>query len=635
MSLIQCLDLGMEFAGNQIFSKLSCSIEHNSKIGLVGANGSGKSTLIKLMLGEFPPSAGTVQRAKKLNIGYLSQSPIFAEDEVLYHYIQKARPDIYQLNLEMQHLSALLSQSHTEATETKLNACIEKMHAIGAFEHENQIKYVLSSLGFSETDWQKRIHAFSGGERTRISLAAILLTDYDLLILDEPTNHLDLAMTRWLERYLWENPRPYLVVSHDRIFLDNTVSTIFYLDGGTLGISKGNYSSFYEAFQIAQKSQMRQYARQQKFIAETQAFIQKNIAGQKTAQAKSRLKMLSRMEIVQKPQEQKQRKLHLAESSRSGNDVFILKELSFGIGESRILAEDVNISAHYRDRIALIGPNGCGKSTLLKVLRDEHDILLGELKIGASLQIGYYDQYQNLIDESLTVLESLWALEPLKPKGYVLSWLARFGFTGDEVEKRVSVLSGGEKSRLYLCLLIHEKPNLLILDEPTNHLDIPMRDALLEALQEFKGTLIFVSHDRHFIRALASKYWVFSRKLEGNRIYSTIEEPDTDSEGAIELSFYMPELPKSIVQRTEKKRKINPWHLEQLQKAIHENEAAIRQCQQRLDDIHELLSDNKTYQDQEHVKELNNEQSVLESKIKDHKDRISQLEDQYLELAYD
>lgn len=634
MSLIQCLDLGMEFAGKQLFSELSCSIEHNSKIGLVGANGSGKSTLIKLMLGMLQPSNGQVLRAKKLNIAYLSQNPAFAENEVLYHHIQKARPDIYHLNMELQALSAELSLNHSEATEAKLNATIEKMHTIGAFEHENQIKYVLSSLGFDQSQWQKRIHSFSGGERTRISLAAILLMDYDLLILDEPTNHLDLAMTHWLERFLWENPRPYLVVSHDRTFLDNTVSSIFYLEGGKLGISKGNYSSFYEAYQIAQKSQMRQYERQQKFIAETEAFIQKNIAGQKTAMAKSRLKMLSRMEIVQKPQQQK-RKLHLAESSRSGNDVYILKGLSFGIGENRILAEDVNIRAHYRDRIALIGPNGCGKSTLLKVLRDEHEILGGELKIGASLQIGYYDQHQNLLDESLTVLESLWALVPLEPKGYVLSWLARFGFTGDEVDKRVSVLSGGEKSRLYLCLLIHEKPNLLILDEPTNHLDIPMRDALLEALQDFNGTLIFVSHDRHFIRQLATKYWVFCRKLAGDRIYSTIEEPDTDSEGAIELSFYEPELPKNTVARTQKKRKTNPWHLEQLQKAIQENEEAICLCEARLEEVHELLSDTKTYQDPEQVKKLNNEQNDLDTKIAAHKAKISSLEDQYLELAYE
>ncbi len=633
MSLVQCIDIGIDFAGKQILSAVNCTIEHNSKIGLIGPNGSGKSTLIKMILGALTPSTGKILRAKKCRIAYLAQNALLDPDMVMIDYIENARGDIHSLKIRMEDLSLQLQTQHDNKIQAELNAIIEEMHALGAFEHENQIKYVLSSLGFPDTEWHKKIHQFSGGEQTRICLAAILLTDYDLLILDEPTNHLDIAMTRWLERFLFGNTRPYLVVSHDRVFLDNTVTSIHFIRDNTIRISKGNYSSFYEADQIARLAQERQYDRQQKFIAETEAFIQKNIAGQKTAMAKSRLKMLARMDIVQKPHQQRSVVLRMDNAARSGNDVFVLRNLSFGIGKHRVLAERVNIRAHWQDRIALIGPNGCGKSTLLKILRDEHEILDGELKIGASLSIAYFDQHQSYLDEGLTVMETLWSLVPNEPRGYVLSWLARFGFTGDDVDKQVSVLSGGEKSRLYLSVLIHEKPNLLILDEPTNHLDIPMRDALLEALQSFTGTIIFVSHDRHFIRNLATKFWVFTRRLEGSRIYPCVEEPEADAEAAIELAFSEPELPKSAPAPREKKRKINPWHIKQLEQQIAEKNNDLEQIYARMDEIHHLLAQKDTYQDKEQVLLLNAEIDTLKQRTLEFKKEIDVLEDSYLELS--
>lgn len=637
MSLIQCIDLGIEFGGNHILSGLNCTIEHNSKIGLIGPNGCGKSTLIKLIMGALEPTQGQVLKAKRCRIAYLAQNATINPDLTLIEYIENARPDILSLKQQMDKLSARLTAKHDDQTQAELNAILEKMHALGAFEQDNQIKYVLTSLGFPTSEWKKHIRQFSGGEQTRICLAALLLMSYDLLILDEPTNHLDIAMTRWLERFLWTNPRPYMVVSHDRVFLDNTVSSIYYIRDKSLQVVKGNYRSFYEADKIARMTQERQFERQQKFIAETEAFIQKNIAGQKTAMAKSRIKMLARMDIVQKPHQTRDVKLRIDGVERSGNDVFILKDLSFGIGEQRVLAERVNISAFWQDRIALIGPNGCGKSTLLKILRDEHEILAGSLKIGASLRIAYFDQHQSNLDEGLSVMDTLWSLVPNEPKGYVLSWLARFGFIGDDVDKMVSVLSGGEKSRLYLSVLIHEKPNLLILDEPTNHLDIPMRDALLEALSSFQGTIIFVSHDRHFIRNLANKFWVFTRKLEGRRIFSTIVEPDTDTDAdaAIDLAFIEPELPKDAPPPREKKRKINPWHLEQVQKQIEDKHNELAICHARLDDIHQMLSETATYADKALVLKLNTESEDIEQRITETKQDISNLEDQYLELACD
>jgi ATP-binding cassette, subfamily F, member 3 len=634
MSLIQCIDLGIEFAGKYILKDINCTIEHNSRIGLIGANGSGKTTLIKLIQGVLRPTQGKVIKAKQCRIAYLEQNATLEPDLSLISYIETARMDIRDMKIKMESLSAKLLKKDDAAVHNELNTVIEKMHQIAAFEHENEISFVLSSLGFPEAEWEKRIGDFSGGEQTRICLAYLLLCQYDLLILDEPTNHLDIAMIRWLEKYLSENPKPYLVVSHDRVFLDNITRSIYAIENSRLSITKGNYSSYHEARQIALMSQERQFKRQQKFISDTQAFIQKNMAGQKTKQAQSRLKMLEKMDVVEKPAMAKQVQLRIKTSARSGNDVFRLKDVRFGIGEKLLLAERVNIAAYWQDRIAVIGPNGCGKSTLLRILLNEHGILSGDFYSGASLKVAYYDQHQNKLDESLTVMQTLWNIVPAEPKGYVLGWLARFGFRGDDVDKLVSVLSGGEKSRLYLSVLIHEKPNLLILDEPTNHLDIPMHDALLDALQDFAGTIVFVSHDRHFIASLANKFWVFCRSIENKQIINTIQEPDLNAAQAIELAFSEPEIPKSKpAQREPKKRKINPWHLQQIQNEINALLAEKAGQTQRLGEIHLSLADSATYSDSGRIRELNEEDKSIQNRLIAIEKRVSRLEDEYLELA--
>lgn len=635
MSLIQCIDLGIEFGGNYILRGINCAIEHNSRIGLIGANGSGKSTLIKMMLGELRPSEGQVIKAKNCRVAYLAQNAMPDQSITLLDYIQSAREDIRKLFVRMHELSDCLRQAEDPAIHRELDTIVEQMHQTGAFEHENEISYVLDSLGFPQSEYNKKICDFSGGEQTRICLAYLLLAQFNLLIMDEPTNHLDIAMTRWLERYLSSHNTPYMVVSHDRVFLDQICNGIYFLDQGNIRITKGNYTSWFEAYSIEQKSLQRQMQRQQKLISETQDFIRRNMGSQKTAQAKSRLKMLDKMEIVQAPAKQKQVHLHMASAERSGNDVFVFKDATVAIDQSIVLAQKVDIEAHWQDRIALIGPNGCGKSTLLKILMGNYQVHSGFFKRGASLKIAYYDQHQNALEPDKTVMQTLWEIVPQEPKGYVLSWLARFAFTGDDVEKQVNVLSGGEKSRLYLSVLIHQKPNLLILDEPTNHLDIPMRDALLDTLRNFNGTIIFVSHDRHFIKSLADKFWVFQKIPESKQIFTTIRDMSGTAEQAIDLAFSEPEIPKEAPPARERKKKINPWHLEQIQKQIDEMLARIDACKKRRDDIHALLADSNTYLDVKRVKTLGDEEREINGEISILSEEISGLEDRYLELACD
>lgn len=632
MSLISARELSFEFGGQRVLNELNCSIEHNSRIGLIGANGCGKTTLIRLFLAELQPSAGVINRASSLKIAYLPQNAKVQPGIALIDFVKASRPDILALQAQIQSLSAQLDRDHQSKTEEQLHAVVERFTSLGGYEWENEVKHVLMSLNFQPEVWNTDVGLLSGGEQTRLCLAAILLKPHNLLIMDEPTNHLDIAMIRWLESYLLKQDKPYLLVSHDRSFLDACVTSIFHIRDGRLSITKGNYSSFAQADEIARQSAQKAYERQKKEYDETMDFVRRNIAGQKTKQAQSRLKRLEKMDLQPAPQQEKQLRLRIQTQSRSGNDLYVLQDVNFGIAGKQ-LAQKIDLYAGYQDRICIIGPNGCGKTTFLHLLMGEHTDYQGQLKIGASLEIGYFDQHNVDLDPSLTVMETLWQLVPAEPQGYVLSFLARFGFTGDEVQKTVGVLSGGEKSRLYLAVLIHSKPNLLIMDEPTNHLDTQVADALLEALQNYDGSIIFVSHDRWFLSRLATKYWVFTKELEEGVIYDTIREVEGDANAAIERSFYVPEVEKTPKSKpTQKVKRINPLVLERKQAEIDALQAQKEALQDQLLALQIRLSDSQSYSDLQLVKQLHQEQKNLEMGIEELSQRIDSSEYEYLEL---
>jgi len=628
MSLIRLEDVGIEFAGSFLFKDINCTVENNSRIGLIGANGCGKTTLLKIMLREMEPSAGYVSGSKSCKIAYLSQNPEFETELTVEEFIRSAREDLQSAWKEIITAS--------DASDiNKLHKAEERFQQLGGYDFDTEMKLTLTALKFQPELWNRKLTTFSGGERTRLALAHILLTQYDLLLLDEPTNHLDISMINWLEKYLSGQNRPYLIISHDRTFLDRTVKAIYHLENGSLSITKGNYTSWFEAQKIRFLEQERLWKQQQKWLKETKDFIARNMAGQKTKQAQGRLKILNRTELIEKPKEKHSLDLKVKAQDRSGNDVYRLEDVTFGIGQN-ILAQGVNLYCGYRDRVCLLGQNGSGKTTLIKLLMEELPPLKGIVKVGASLQLGYYDQYQNELDESLTVYETLKQLVPMATDGYILGWLARFGFRNDDVKKSVSVLSGGEKSRLYLSILIHEKPNLLILDEPTNHLDIMMMDALLEALSDYDGTILFVSHDRYFIQKLATKYWVFHKALQNNQVIPTVGEMDKPFEELLELAYSEPEAQKvKTVQVNNRSKKINPWVLEQLQKEIEQQHQVLSQQQKELAETQGRLSQKQTYAKADLFRELNDKVKTLETDIAQSRKTIDQMETKYLELIYE
>jgi ATP-binding cassette subfamily F protein 3 len=338
---------------------------------------------------------------------------------------------------------------------------------------------------------------------------------------------------------------------------------------------------------------------------------------------------------VDKPKAEHKINLSLSSQDRSGNDVFRLENVTFTIGD-KLLAKEVNLYCGYRDRICLLGQNGSGKTTLLKLMLGKQVEHNGIVKMGASLRVGYYDQYQNELDELITVFDTIKAVVPMATDGYILGWLARFGFTDLDVQKQVSVLSGGEKSRLYLSLLIHAKPNLLVLDEPTNHLDIRMMDALLDALQDYDGTIVFVSHDRFFIKELASKYWVFHRTIQSGDLYPTIAEMDKPFEELLQIAYGEPEVEKPKTEQVRNRiKKVNPWILEQLHNEIEQEQANLYRLQEDLQAIHAQLSDSDTYAKADYYKELQTSMQIVEAAITDTESKIEIAENKFLELSYD
>lgn len=518
--LIQLNNVTKNFVVNEVFSNVKMEINDKDRVAIVGRNGAGKSTLLKIISGEIDFDNGERTVSKDTTIGYLSQEFIVREDLSIYEEMITCFNEIIELEKELEKISYELTSKNIESNPGLLDKYDRLQNQVLThkdYHYKSKIDSVLYGLDFDKEVFDKKISTFSGGEKTRLSMAKLLLSEPDLLILDEPTNHLDMENVAWLENYLSSYNGAIVIVSHDRYFIDKVVNVVYNLEFGKLKKYVGNYSNFLRQYEEDYEKNLKEYVSQQKDIKRLEEFVQKNIARASTSKmAKSRQKVLDKMEIIDNPRkDDKAANIEFRIKEQSGRDVLIVNDLQVGYEEQ--VGQKYNFSVYKGDRLAIVGKNGIGKSTLIKTIAKKQKELGGNIQYGSKVSLGYYDQKQAEFESSKTILNELWDEYPLMKEAEVRTVLGRFLFRGDDVLKIVRDLSGGEKARLQLAKLMLEKNNLLILDEPTNHLDITSKQVLEEALENYEGTILFVSHDRYFINKIANK--VFDITEEGYNIY--------------------------------------------------------------------------------------------------------------------
>ncbi len=520
MPLIQLENISKAFGDKPILEEISWKIEPDDRIGLVGLNGCGKTTLFHLLTGRLLPDRGAVHRQRRLNTGYLPQDPALEAEATVLKTAFRAFQHLLDLQGRLQNLEHRMASGSAEAALLQEYGRLrDRYETEGGYALEARAKAILYGLGFREADLNLQVGVLSGGQKNRLALAQLLARSPDLLLLDEPTNHLDLQALEWLEGFLVNYKGAFVVISHDRYFLDRTVKEIVDLEGRRLEHYAGDYTFYAAEKEQRRERQQKAYGAQQAHIARTEEYIQQNIAGQKTKQAQSRRKALAKLDRIDRPLNQRDMSLRFTPGARGGDRVLQAEGLSKAY-DNRPLFEGLDLILWRGDRIGILGPNGSGKSTLLKLFTGQIPADTGHVSLGRGVQIGYYDQARNDLNPSLTVLEEVWSVTPRAPVGEIRNLLGAFLFSGDDVEQKIGSLSGGEQSRVALAKLMRTRVNLLILDEPTNHLDIPSRIVLEGALERFDGTLLAVSHDRYFLNRLISRLLVLEngnwKLIEGN-----------------------------------------------------------------------------------------------------------------------
>lgn len=513
MDILVTVDhLAKSFGAHDIFDKVSFTIRQGEKLGLVGVNGSGKTTLLRCLMDPSFADKGTVQYAGEIRVGYVEQGFDNIEDETIWEFMLRSCPDILSLRETMKELERESGEKTGDALKDVLDRYgrVETRYAhLDGYHYENNIKRVLMGLGYPESTWEHNALALSGGQKTRLQLAAALVNSPDLLILDEPTNHLDIVMSEWLEKYLREFRGGVLIISHDRAFLDAVVEDILEMEGGTLHRYKGNYSRYVEQKELQVLSQTRAYEAQQETIRRTEEYIRRYKAGIKSKMARGRQSQLDRMERIDAPVKEESFTLRLPHAAESAEKVIMLEHLSVGY-EGNALLSDIDLVLRRGEKVAIIGPNGSGKSTLLKTILQEIPPLHGEAKIGNRVKIGYFSQSYERLDSQQTILDNFlteYGMTDEQTRRLLGSML----FRGEDVYKTIGSLSGGQKARLVLLKLVLDGANCLVLDEPTNHLDIMAKEAVEAALETFDGTVLLVTHDRYLVNEVAGRIWAVEK----------------------------------------------------------------------------------------------------------------------------
>ncbi|MBV7389503.1 ABC-F family ATP-binding cassette domain-containing protein [Enterococcus alishanensis] len=522
MILLQANQVARYFGAETLFENLHLEVASKARIGLVGRNGAGKSTLLKIIAGIEAPDAGQIIKNKQATLGYLAQDTGLTSNENVWNEMLKAFEKVRQMERRMRELEVLISttaenDSNYPSLMKEYDQLQHDFNDQNGYGYENEIRSVLHGFNFDESFYQQPIDTLSGGQKTRLALARMLLVKPDILILDEPTNHLDIETLAWLEDYLQGYPGALLIVSHDRYFLDHVVNQIYEIARHKMTHYTGNYSRYLDLKAAQLQSDWKAYEKQQTEIGKLEDFVARNLVrASTTKRAQSRRKTLEKMDRLDRPDGKEKSATFMFDINKtSGNVVCQVEDAAVGYDE--ILADPINLDIRRQDAVALVGPNGIGKSTLLKSIIGQIPFIKGEAHIGTNVSIGYYDQAQAELHGNKTILAELWDEHPTTPEKDIRTVLGGFLFSGEDVEKTIPLLSGGEKARVALAKLSMNKENFLILDEPTNHLDIDNKEVLENALIDYEGTLLFVSHDRYFINRIANK--VIELRPEGSKLY--------------------------------------------------------------------------------------------------------------------
>ena len=597
MIILQANKIERSFAGEVLFDNISLQVDERDRIALVGKNGAGKSTLLKILVGEEEPTSGEINKKRDLSLSYLAQDSRFESsntiyDEMLHVFddLRKTEKTLRQMELEMGEKTG----ADLEKLMQDYDRLSEEFRQAGGFTYEADIRAILNGFKFDESMWQMKIEELSGGQNTRLALAKVLLEKPNLLVLDEPTNHLDIETIAWLENYLVNYSGALLIVSHDRYFLDKVATITLDLTKHSLDRYVGNYSSFVEQKEQKLLTEAKNYEKQQKEIAALEDFVNRNLVrASTTKRAQSRRKQLEKMERLDKPEAgTKSAHMTFHSDKTSGNVVLTVEEAAVGY-DDQVLSEPINLVIRKMNAVAIVGPNGIGKSTLIKSIVGQIPFIKGEARFGANVEVGYYDQTQSKLTPHNSVLDELWNDFKLTPEVEIRNRLGAFLFSGDDVKKTVGMLSGGERARLLLAKLSMENNNFLILDEPTNHLDIDSKEVLENALIDFDGTLLFVSHDRYFINRVATQ--VIELSEEGSTLY--LGDYDYYLEKKAELEALAAAKAEAVSVSSTEEVTSNDYHLQKqnqkelrkITRRIEQLEAEMEELDQKIQDITETM----------------------------------------------
>ncbi|MGE7885642.1 ABC-F family ATP-binding cassette domain-containing protein [Bacillus sp. NPDC094077] len=628
MILLQVNGLSKLYGAETILANIKLEVQTKDRIALVGRNGAGKSTLLKIIAGELSHDGGEIIKPKDVSIGYLAQNTGLETTLTIWDEMLTVFTHLQQMETKLRRLEQEMGKEENfsnAATYEKLLADYDQLQLDykdqGGYQYEADIRSILSGLGFPVETHQTTISTLSGGQKTRLALGKLLLTKPDLLILDEPTNHLDIETLTWLEQYLQGYPGAILIVSHDRYFLDKLVTQVYEISNKESRRFVGNYSKYLDLKSALYEQEMKRYEKQQDEIAKLEEFVQKNIArASTTKRAQSRRKQLDRMELLTRPLgDSKSASFHFDIEKQSGNDVLQVKDATIGYDAEPII-EHVNMRLTRGDSVALVGPNGIGKSTLLKSIVNKLQLLHGDVAFGSNVSVGYYDQEQANLTSSKRVLNELWDEYPLQPEKEIRTILGNFLFTGDDVLKPVSSLSGGQKARLALAKLMMQKSNLLILDEPTNHLDLNSKEILENALIDYPGTLLFVSHDRYFINRVTTT--VVELSAEGAQEYlgdydyyvekknEMIERAELEQEDEAPAQKVIAQEKLNYLEEKERKK------LErQRTRKIEELEQNIVELEEEIATLEDQLCLPEIYADYEKASEITTKKQTLQEQL--------------------